>query len=66
MSCIKSYNYRLGKFLAGIIKPIRDSPYALKNYNQFIEFLKENKDLVTDNKMISFDIESLFISIDDS
>ena len=31
VSCIQSYNYQLSKYLANIIKPIRDTPYALKN-----------------------------------
>jgi hypothetical protein len=63
VSCIQSYNYRLGKFLAGIIKPIRDSTYSLKNTNAFLQFLKENSHLSKSNKMISFDIESLFTNI---
>ncbi|CAF3273243.1 unnamed protein product [Rotaria socialis] len=63
VSCIQSYNYRLGKFLAGIIKPIRDSTYSLKNTNEFLKFLKENKGFSKSNKMISFDIESLFANI---
>lgn len=62
VSCIQSYNYRLGKFLAGIIKPIRGSTYSLKNTDAFVKFLKENTSLSI-NKMISFDIESLFTNI---
>jgi len=63
VSCVQSYNYQIGKYLANIIKPIRNSPYSLKNTNQFLEFLKENKYLSKNNKMISFDIESLFTNI---
>jgi len=63
VSCIQSYNYQLGKFLANIIKPIRDSTYSLKNTNKFLEFLKQNSDLSKNSKMISFDIESLFTNI---
>ncbi|CAF4174541.1 unnamed protein product, partial [Adineta steineri] len=62
VSCIQSYNYRLGKFLAEIIKPIRNSPYSLKNTDGFIKFLKENSSLSI-HKMISFDVESLFTNI---
>ncbi|CAF4074285.1 unnamed protein product [Adineta steineri] len=62
VSCIQSYNYRLGKFLAGIIKPIRNSTYSLKNTDSFIKFLKENSSLSI-HKMISFDVESLFTNI---
>ena len=62
VSCIQSYNYRLGKFLADIIKPIRNSTYSLKNNDAFLKFLKENKSLSI-NKMMSFDIESLFTNI---
>lgn len=62
VSCVQSYNYRLGKFLAGVIKPIRDSAYSLKNSDAFVKFLKENSSLST-NKMISFDIESLFTNV---
>ena len=63
VSCIQSYNYQLGKYLANLIKPIRDSPYALKNTDKFLQFLKENQHLSQNNKMISFDIESLFTNI---
>ena len=63
VSCINSYNYRLGKYLANIIKPIRDSIYSLKNTDEFLKFLKENSHLSKDNKVISFDIESLFTNI---
>ncbi|CAF4104861.1 unnamed protein product, partial [Rotaria sordida] len=63
VSCIKSYNYKLGKFLANIIKPIRDSPYSLKNTNNFFKFIQQNSHLSKNNKMISFDIQSLFINI---
>ncbi|CAF1680615.1 unnamed protein product, partial [Adineta ricciae] len=62
VSCVQSYNYRLGKFLADIIKPLRDSKYSLKNNDAFLKFLKQNSSLST-NKMISFDIESLFTNI---
>jgi hypothetical protein len=49
--------------LANIIKPIRDGTFSLKNNNQFLTFLKENSDLSEKNKMISFDIVSLFTNI---
>ncbi|CAF1228694.1 unnamed protein product [Adineta ricciae] len=62
VSCVQSYNYRLGKFLADIIKPLRDSKYSFKNNDGFLKFLKQNSSLST-NKMISFDIESLFTNI---
>ncbi|CAF3946846.1 unnamed protein product [Rotaria sp. Silwood1] len=63
LSCIKSYNYKLGKFLANIIKPIRDSPYSLKNTNDFLKFIQQNSHLSNNNRMISFDIQSLFTNI---
>ncbi|CAF3881483.1 unnamed protein product, partial [Rotaria sp. Silwood1] len=63
VSCIKSYNYKLGKFLANIIKPIRDSPYSLKNINDFLKFIQQNSHLSKNNKMISFDLQSLFTNI---
>ncbi|CAF4731422.1 unnamed protein product, partial [Rotaria sp. Silwood1] len=63
VSCIKSYNYKLGKFLANIIKPIRDSPYSLKNTNDFLKFIQQNSHLSNNNRMISFDIQSLFTNI---
>ncbi|CAF4574610.1 unnamed protein product [Rotaria sp. Silwood2] len=63
VSCVQSYNYRLGKYLANIIKPIRHSNYSLKNNMDFLQFLRNNSDLLKNNKMISFDIESLFTNI---
>ncbi|CAF3806187.1 unnamed protein product [Rotaria sordida] len=63
VSCIKSYNYKLGKFLANIIKPIRVSPYSLKHTNDFFKFIQQNSHLSRNNKMISFDIQSLFTNI---
>ncbi|CAF1678812.1 unnamed protein product, partial [Adineta ricciae] len=63
VSCIQSYNYRIGKFLANIIKSIRTNTYSLKNNAEFLKFLVENKTLANNNKMISFDIESLFTNI---
>lgn len=63
VSCINSYNYRLGKYLANIIKPIRDSHYSLKNTDDFLKFVKEKSHLSRNTKIISFDIESLFTNI---
>ncbi|CAF4454753.1 unnamed protein product [Rotaria sp. Silwood2] len=63
VSCVQSYNYRLGKYLANIIKSIRNSNYSLKNNTDFLAFLRHNSDLLKNNKMISFDVESLFTNI---
>ncbi|CAF3810389.1 unnamed protein product [Adineta steineri] len=62
VSCIQSYNYRLGKFLVDIVKSIRNSTYSLKNSDAFIRCLKENSSLSI-HKMISFNVESLFTNI---
>ncbi|CAF1656456.1 unnamed protein product [Adineta ricciae] len=62
VSCVQSYNYRLGKFLAGTMKSIRNSKFSLKNTDEFQKFLKQNSSLSI-NKMMSFDIESLFTNI---
>ena len=60
VSCIQSYDYKLGNFHVDLIKPICDNNYSLKSNKKFLEFLREQSNLSKNNKMISFNIQKSF------
>ncbi len=63
ISAIGTYNYKLAKWLAGILTPLwKESPFMLKDTFEFVNKVKEiNTD--TDKFMLSFDVESLFTNV---
>ena len=63
MSAIGSYNYRLAKLLASKLQPLRKSQHMLKDTLEFIEYIKKLDPSMTEHKMISFDVTSLFTKV---
>ncbi len=63
ISAIGTYNYKMAKWLTGILTPLwKESPFMLKNTFEFVNKVKEiNTD--TDKFMFSFDVESLFTNV---
>ena len=63
ISAIGIYNYKLAKWLAGILTPLwKESPFMLKDTFEFVNKVKEIK-TDTDKFMLSFDVESLFTNV---
>ena len=58
VSCIKSYNYEISKFLANLLSPHIPKDYCADDTFTFIKDIKEVSSL---NKfMVSYDVVSLF------
>ncbi|XP_069977499.1 uncharacterized protein [Penaeus vannamei] len=62
VSSINTFNYKLAKFLAKIIKPVTTNEYTTANT---LEFVNEIKQLNIDDStiMASFDVKSLFTNV---
>ena len=63
MSAIGSYNYRLVKLLANKLQPLRKSKHMLKDTFKSIEYIKKRDPPMTEHKMMSFDVTSLFTKV---
>jgi hypothetical protein len=62
ISSIGTYNYKLAKYLDGIIKPLlKESKYILNDTFDFVNKITMLKN--TGYRMLSFDVESLFTNI---
>ena len=61
VSCIKSYNYDLSKFLANLLTPLIPKTYCAEDT---FSFVKDIKEVSFSNKfMVSYDVMSLFTNI---
>lgn len=63
MSAIGSYNYKLAKLLANKLQPLRNSSYMLKDTFDFTKSIKKLNSTMTQHRMVSFDVTSLFTKV---
>jgi hypothetical protein len=61
MSATKTVAYGLGKVLTRRLSHLRYSPYVVKDSFNFVQKITSSK--LTDKRMISFDVISLFTNI---
>ena len=62
ISAVNTYNFKLAKYLDGILKPLIINEYALKDTYDFVNKVS-HLNTSTDKYMVSFDVESLFTNV---
>ena len=62
ISNIGTATYELSKYLAGVLKPLTKSEYAVESSKEFVSKLA-NKSLPPDFELVSFDVVSLFTKV---
>ena len=62
VSNLNTATYNLAKYLSKLLSPLRQSGNTVKNTEEFIEELKQQK-LSKEHKMLSFDVKSLFTNV---
>ena len=62
VSNLNTATYNLAKYLSKLLSPLRQSGNTVKNIEEFIEELKQQK-LSKEHKMLSFDVKSLFTNV---
>ena len=62
ISNIGTATYELSKYLAGVLKPLTKSEYAVESSKDFVTTLA-NKSLPPDFELVSFDVVSLFTKV---
>ncbi|CAF1146977.1 unnamed protein product, partial [Didymodactylos carnosus] len=63
MSSIKTFNYKLSKWLAELLQPLRKSSYTIKDTFDFIKLTKTFNTQYSEKQMVSFDIQNLYTQI---
>jgi len=62
ISAVKTYNYKVAKFMVKILSPFLDNSYVLTDSFDFINKIPD-LNTRTDASMVSFDVESLFTNV---
>ncbi|CAF1171249.1 unnamed protein product [Didymodactylos carnosus] len=63
MSFIKTFNYKLSKWLAELLQPLRKSSCTIKDTFDFIKLTKTYNTQYSEKQMVSFDIQNLYTQI---
>ena len=62
VSNIDTATYHLSKYLAGLLSPLSESEYTVKNTKYFVKKLKK-KHIPNDRLLVSFNIKLLFTNV---
>ena len=63
VSNIGTASYHLSQYLAKLLSPLSQSEYKFKNSKEFIQKFKNIIPLDSNSKLVSFDLSSLFTSV---